>query len=64
MTPEEWTDQTSAKFVEAWRELDIAYDDFIRTTEPRHERTVKAFLSHDLRQRATSTRAPTRASTA
>ena len=43
--PQEWTDRTSARFVEAWRVLDIAYDDFIRTTEPRHEETVKAFLS-------------------
>ena len=34
-----------ARFVEAWRELDIAYDDFLRTTEPRHETTVKAFLT-------------------
>jgi methionyl-tRNA synthetase len=45
MTPKEWTDTTSARFVEAWRELDISYDDFLRTTEPRHEATVRAFLS-------------------
>ena len=31
-TPQEWTDRTSARFVEAWRRLDIANDDFIRTT--------------------------------
>jgi methionyl-tRNA synthetase len=44
VTPEAWTQTTSNRFVEAWRELDIAYDDFLRTTEPRHETAVKAFL--------------------
>ncbi len=43
-TPKEWTDRTSARFVEAWRRLDIAYDDFIRTTEPRHYAVVQQFL--------------------
>jgi methionyl-tRNA synthetase len=42
--PQEWTDRTSERFVGAWRQLDIAYDDFIRTTEPRHHRTVQEFL--------------------
>ncbi len=48
-TPKEWTDRTSARFVEAWQRLDISYDDFIRTTEPRHYRAVQAFLGkvHD-----------------
>ncbi len=44
-SPREWTDQTSALFQQAWDGLDIANDDFIRTTEPRHHETVKAFLS-------------------
>jgi methionyl-tRNA synthetase len=44
MDPRSWADQTSARFVEAWRGLDISYDDFIRTTEPRHYRAVQAFL--------------------
>jgi methionyl-tRNA synthetase len=43
-TPQEWTDRTSARFVEAWRGLDISYDDFIRTTEPRHYAVVQEFL--------------------
>jgi methionyl-tRNA synthetase len=43
-TPKEWTDRTSARFVEAWRRLDISYDDFIRTTEPRHYAVVQQFL--------------------
>ncbi len=44
MTPREWTDSTSRRFIEAWRELDISNDDFIRTTEERHYRTVQEFL--------------------
>ena len=43
-TPKEWTDRTSARFVEAWRRLDISNDDFIRTTEPRHYEVVQQFL--------------------
>ncbi len=43
-TPKEWTDLTSARFVETWRALDISYDDFIRTTEPRHYAVVQEFL--------------------
>ncbi len=43
-TPQQWTDRTSERFVEAWRALGIGYDDFIRTTEPRHYKVVQAFL--------------------
>jgi methionyl-tRNA synthetase len=31
-------------FRAAWRDLDICYDDFIRTTEPRHARAVQEFV--------------------
>ncbi|MEI8051752.1 MAG: methionine--tRNA ligase [Actinomycetes bacterium] len=44
VTPQEWTDRTSARFAEAWRGLDVSNDDFIRTTEPRHHETVRTFL--------------------
>jgi methionyl-tRNA synthetase len=44
VAPQLWTDQLAARFAEAWAELDIAYDDFIRTTEPRHHRAVQRFL--------------------
>ena len=44
-TPQEWTDQTSARFHAAWDALGVGYDDFIRTTEPRHHETVQRFLS-------------------
>ena len=47
--PQEWADRTAARFVEAWKTLEISYDDFIRTTEPRHHRAVQQFLQkiHD-----------------
>ena len=44
VTAQEWTDQLSTRFAAAWDELDISNDDFIRTTEPRHHRTVQQFL--------------------
>ncbi len=34
----------SARFREAWAALDIAYDDFIRTTEARHYQATQALL--------------------
>ncbi len=49
VSPTEWVDSTSARFVEAWEGLDISNDDFIRTTEPRHHLAVQQFLQkiHD-----------------
>ena len=49
VTPKEWADVTSARFSEAWAELDITNTDFIRTTEPRHYEAVSQFLQavHD-----------------
>lgn len=43
-TPAAWVDRTSERFRAAWSELGIDYDDFIRTTEPRHHDAVKRFL--------------------
>jgi methionyl-tRNA synthetase len=37
-------DRNSARFREAWDLLDIRYDDFIRTTEPRHHAAVQELL--------------------
>jgi len=45
MEPRAWADLTAARFEEAWRGLDIAFDDFIRTSQPRHYRAVQAFLT-------------------
>ena len=44
VTPLQWADATSERFREAWAGLDISYDDFIRTTEPRHFAAVQALL--------------------
>src|SRR3984893_4399590 len=44
LSPKEMADRTSERFKETWRLLDIAYDDFIRTTEPRHHRAVQQLL--------------------
>ncbi|GAA1947426.1 methionine--tRNA ligase [Agromyces allii] len=47
VTPKEWADKLVA---EAWKPLletvDIANDDFIRTTDARHEENVQRFLQH------------------
>ncbi len=44
MSPKEWTDQIVPRWTEVWKALDISNDDFIRTTEPRHERPVQRFV--------------------
>ncbi len=44
VSPQAWVDQTSTAFKAAWSALDVANDDFIRTTEPRHRTTVQKFL--------------------
>ena len=43
-TPIEQADINSAQFKEAFAELHLANDDFIRTTEPRHHTAVQALL--------------------
>src|SRR5580693_6818538 len=44
-SPQEWTDLKSEQFRQAWAALDISFDDFIRTTEPRHYESVQKFLT-------------------
>ena len=39
-SPQQFVDNVSQRFVECWRFLDIEYDDFIRTSEPRHKAVV------------------------
>jgi methionyl-tRNA synthetase len=47
--PQALADRNSKAFREQWDALGITYDDFIRTTEPRHARVVQAILQalHD-----------------
>ena len=42
--PQMHCDAIAAEFVALWKKLDIQYDRFIRTTDPRHEAIVKAFF--------------------
>jgi methionyl-tRNA synthetase len=42
--PKAFCDRVSARFLDAWKQLDIQFDDFIRTTEPRHEQGVTRFI--------------------
>src|SRR5437870_13804859 len=41
ITPLAMVDEVAARFRDTWDALDIAYDDFIRTTEPRHYAAVQ-----------------------
>jgi methionyl-tRNA synthetase len=44
LTPKQYTDNISALFRNLWPELEIDYDDFIRTTDNHHIRLVKTIL--------------------
>lgn len=44
MPPQKYVDGIVATFQELWRRLNISYNDFIRTTEPRHKRVVQYLL--------------------
>ncbi|HEV7886056.1 MAG TPA: methionine--tRNA ligase [Acidimicrobiales bacterium] len=49
LTPQAQADRNAERFKATWDSLDISYDDFIRTTEPRHYTAVQQFLQrvHD-----------------
>ena len=49
MTAQEWVDEMEPRWREVWARLDIAYDDYIRTTEARHTAAVQQLLNavHD-----------------
>jgi methionyl-tRNA synthetase len=44
LSPKEWADQMVPQWQEVWAALDISNDDFIRTTEERHEKPVQKFV--------------------
>ena len=44
LSPLDQADGTSQRFREAWAELGVANDEFIRTTEPRHHRSVQTLM--------------------
>jgi len=43
-SPQEWTDIMAPKFIDLWEKLNIENNDFIRTTEERHKKSVKKIL--------------------
>jgi methionyl-tRNA synthetase len=49
-TPQAMVDGIVAGIQELWKTLHISYDDFIRTTEPRHEAVVQAIFERLLKQ--------------
>ena len=44
LTPQAYTDKISGKFRAVWDDLNIGYDEFIRTTEKRHKQVVADIL--------------------
>ncbi len=42
--PLAYCDRMEKEFVDVWRRLDISFDDFIRTTEPRHRAGVQELI--------------------
>ena len=43
--PQVWVDRMAQRFADFWERLHCSHDDWIRTTEPRHARSVQALLS-------------------
>jgi len=44
LSPQEYVDRIVASFKDLWQRLYISYNDFIRTTEPRHKKVVQYLL--------------------
>ncbi|HYK36197.1 methionine--tRNA ligase [Alloacidobacterium sp.] len=44
-SPQEFTDKVASEFKGLWDRMGLTYDDFIRTTEPRHKQAVQKFFS-------------------
>lgn len=45
VTPIEYVDKIVGNVKELWKTMEISYDDFIRTTEPRHVKRVQAIFN-------------------
>jgi methionyl-tRNA synthetase len=46
LSPQEFADKISQEYKDAWKQLDISYDEFFRTTDPRHKKIVQDFLQN------------------
>src|SRR3954451_10198152 len=42
--PQAYTDRMAGEFLQVWKRLDLSFDDFIRTTEPRHRAGVQELV--------------------
>ncbi|WP_018751534.1 methionine--tRNA ligase [Paenibacillus sanguinis] len=49
-TPQQFVDGIVTGIKQLWGKLDISYDDFIRTTEPRHKQVVEKIFDQLLKQ--------------
>ncbi|CAB3389718.1 MULTISPECIES: methionine--tRNA ligase [Kyrpidia] len=49
-TPQAFVDEIVGWIQELWRKLDISYDDFIRTTQPRHKKAVQRIFQRLMEQ--------------
>ena len=45
VTPQEYVDEVVSGIKDLWATMEISYDDFIRTTEPRHMRRVQQIFN-------------------
>jgi methionyl-tRNA synthetase len=44
-TPQALADRVVERYLHAWKVYNITYDDFIRTTEPRHKKVVQEYVA-------------------
>lgn len=44
LSPQEFADTVSEEYKNLWKILDISYDEFFRTTDPRHKKVVQDYL--------------------
>ena len=44
VAPQAFCDSVATEFQHLWEQLSVSYDDFIRTTEPRHRKVVQTIL--------------------
>lgn len=44
LSPQEFANNVSDEYKEVWKELNISYDEFFRTTDRRHEKVVQDYL--------------------
>ena len=48
VSPQEYVDEIVATFKQLWERLNIKYDDFVRTTEPRHHKAVQEIFKKSM----------------